>query len=465
MRAPKRINANGLTMTAQPSFRITLPAILLGALALRWGYALILYFTMGDDGLMGLDSIDYLRFAQTFATDAANGNLHGWQWLGANLHMMPFFTWLLAACFAVGGAFGPLLYVLVQGAADMWTCFLVYRIASEFDNRFAIPTAFAAAINPTQIVMAGLVYRDTPFVAFVALSLLASLRWLALPSGRNAILIGIALGAAALFRVLIVPWGFVSIAFLGIVALLRGQFQLREATQLAVAAIILALSIAPIVLRNHSQYGALALTPQNGMHLTRWVVPLVKEAKDGTPWDQTYAFMEKRTEERFGPLTNNPFENSRRYVEIGNEAMREMGLLPAIKAWAYGAAINMASPGLLISPPVSQLPRTGFFATPGATMAEKIFNFLFRSDNARYAQLLLAGLAGVVLIRLIQLAGLVALWRTRQISALILCGALIAYVLVLNGPVASPKYRLPIEPILDVLTGAGFALITRRKTA
>lgn len=452
-------------MTKQQTSLSSLSIILVSALVLRWCYALTLYVTMGDGGLTGLDSLDYLSYTRDFTIDIAKGHVAGWQWLGNNLHMMPFFSWLLAACLAIGGAFGPLLYVLVQGAADTWTCFLVYRIASEFDNRFAVPAVIAAAVNPTQIVMAGLVYSDTPFVAFVALSMLASLRWLGMPSGRNAILIGIGFGAAALFRVLIVPWGFVSIAFLGAVALWRRQFRLREALQLAAATIILALSVAPIMLRNHIQYGALSLTPQGGMHLTRWIVPLVKEAKDGTPWDQTYALMEKRTEERFGPPTGNPFENSRRYVEIGNEAMGEMGLLPAIKAWAFGAAINMASPGLLISPAVSQLPRTGFFATPGAAMAEKIFNFVFRPDNARYAQLLLAGIVGVTLIRLIQFAGLAALWRTGRMAALILCAALIAYVLVLNGPVASPKYRLPIEPILNVLTGAGLAVIVRRKTA
>ena len=154
---------------------------------------------MGVDGLMGLDSIDYLRFARTFAAEAAAGQLNGWQWLGANLHMMPFFTWLLAACFAIAGVAGPLLYVLLQGIADTWTCLLVHRIAAQFDSRFAIPAAIAAAINPTQIVMAGLAYSDTPFVAFAALSILASLRWLAMPSGTNAFLIGISLGAARSF--------------------------------------------------------------------------------------------------------------------------------------------------------------------------------------------------------------------------------------------------------------------------
>lgn len=444
-------------------WRIPLPTILLVAFALRASYALILYRTMGDDGLSGLDSLDYLRFAQNFATDVLDGKISGWQWLGVNLHMMPFFTWLLAACFAIADAVGPLLYVLIQGAADTSTCYLVYRIAETFDPRFAIPAALAAAVNPTQIVMAGLVYSDTPFIFFTALSLLASLRWLKSPSLANAGLLGVGLGVAALFRILIVPWAALAIAFLGLLTLYRDRWQIRRAAHLAVPTLIVALCIGPIIARNYFQYGAVALTPQGGMHLTRWIVPLVKETSDGTPWDKTYALMEKRTEQRFGPLTNNPFENSRRYVEIGSEAMREMGIRPAVKAWAYGAAINMAAPGLLISPPISQLPRTGFFATPGNGIAEKIMNFVFHSDNARYAQFLLLGLAGVALVRAIQFAGLAALCQTLHFAALLLCFAWIAYVLVINGPVASPKYRLPIEPVLDVMTGAGLALMTRRK--
>ena len=36
------------------------------------------------------------------------------------------------------------------------------------------------------------------------------------------------------------------------------------------------------------------------------------------------------------------------------------------------------------------------------------------------------------------------------------------YILAINGPVASPKYRLPIEPVLMVLTGAGLSFARRR---
>jgi hypothetical protein len=35
----------------------------------------------------------------------------------------------------------------------------------------------------------------------------------------------------------------------------------------------------------------------------------------------------------------------------------------------------------------------------------------------------------------------------------------VSFVLAVNGPVASPKYRLPVEPALCLLTGAGFVAL------
>ena len=125
------------------------------------------------------------------------------------------------------------------------------------------------------------------------------------------------------------------------------------------------------------------------------------------------------------------------------------------------------SPAVNLSPPVLQLPRKGFYATPGATPAEKIFNFVFRSDNSYYALALLLGGIGVAIVRLIQLSGLVSLARSVPISNVLLLLGWIGYILAVNGPVASPKYRLPMEPALNVLTGAGFIALRdwRRRRA
>ncbi len=165
-----------------------------------------------------------------------------------------------------------------------------------------------------------------------------------------------------------------------------------------------------------------------------------------------------------GPRAANPFTESRRYAEIGREELARLGVPAIIKAWAVGAAINLAAPAIIISPPIAQLPRTGFYATPGSSTMGKIGNFFFHSDNAAYAWALLLGAAGVAVIRLIQLCGAFALLRDRQAwPILVLLGLWIGFILAANGPVASPKYRLPIEPALCVLTGAGYVLLRGRR--
>jgi hypothetical protein len=145
--------------------------------------------------------------------------------------------------------------------------------------------------------------------------------------------------------------------------------------------------------------------------------------------------------------------------EIGREALKELGYSAIVKAWVTGAAINIASPAIILSPAVSQLPRTGFFGTAGASPIEKIFNYIFRSDNRLYAIILILGIAGVAMIRLLQLVGLSALIDARNAPGILLLLSWIFYILAVNGPVASPKYRLPMEPALNVFTGAGFVAL------
>ncbi len=148
---------------------------------------------------------------------------------------------------------------------------------------------------------------------------------------------------------------------------------------------------------------------------------------------------------------------------VGREELARLGIAAIAKAWVIGAAINIAAPAIIISPPIARLPRTGFYATTGQTVFDKIRNYLFHSDNAIYAWALLIGVAGVALVRLLQLCGLFALIRERDAWPITILFVLwIGFILAANGPIASPKYRLPIEPVLCVLTGAGFAFLRGR---
>ena len=434
----------------------TVLRIFFTALMVRWIYALLLYAFMGDDGLKGIDSITYAAHARLFAEAIQAGSIHGSLWLGNDPYMMPLFQWLTTLPFLLFGYAGAIAYILMQSAFDGGTCVLVYGIAHSLDQRLALPSAIIAIFNPTQIVLSGLIYTDTPFTFFVALSFFCAVCWVRVPAWRNAIWLGCALGCAALIRVSIAPWGFCAIGLLVTFALWR-RMPFRQFSNLSIAAVILCLSLGTIAVRSFSQYGTFALTPQGGDYLALWIVPLAKEAQDRTPYTTSLESIIGRTTQRFGPPSSNPFEQSRRYQQIGREVLRdEIRPTSLAASWASGIFINLASPAVLLSPPVSQLPRTGFYGTPGDSFVEKVFNYAFRSGNPTYSWLLILSSFGLAIIRAVQFLGAWALaGRRRYWPKIIFASSWIAFLLLLNGPIASPKYRLPLEPLFNIMTAAG----------
>jgi Dolichyl-phosphate-mannose-protein mannosyltransferase len=440
-----------------------LTKIFLSALAVRWLYAVLMIALMGDAGLQSVDSETYLAYARDFAAQIVSGSLGGMRWLGPIGDSMPLANWLFGLCGLVFGASTAFGYVLLQGIIDAGTCLLVYRIAETIDKAYATPAGWAAAFNPTQIVLSGLVLTDTPFLFFTALFLLGAVRYLRTPTWRQALLIGLALGAATMTRALSAPFAAVLLVFLLFAMLFRQSLFRHIIAQLSAAAVIFAVCIAPVLWRNVTQFGVWSLTPQSGIHLALWVVPLVKEATDGTPWQRSYNDIQRRVDTRYPTPTADPFEQSRRYNEIAREELPTLDIRATVKAWLVGAAINLGSPAIILSPPILSLPRTGFYATPGASPLDKIRNFIFHSENATYTWILLIGIASVLVVRLVQIMGLIVLLsRGGQLAVLCLFGLWITYVLVVDGPVASPKYRLPIEPPLMIFTGAGLSVLLAR---
>lgn len=430
--------------------------VFLIALSIRWAYSALIFVTTGNAGLMGVDSIAYLENATAFAEGITQGHISGLQWLGPNPNIMPLFNGFLTLCVLLAGSLAPLLFVLIQGILDSVTCVVTGRLACALDHRLFKPAAVLACLNPTQIVLAGLVYTDTLFLFFTALFLLGAIRWMRAPSWRSSTLTGVALGGAALTRVLVVPWAGAMIIFLLLARMFGRNLSIRQIVQLTLAGALLGLSMGAVALRNVTQYGSWELTAQDGIHLNLWVVPLIREARDGTPWAKSFEEMQRRKDERFPASDPNPFVQSRQHREIAMEELRGLGLHDIGRAWLFGAAINLISPAIIISPPVQTLPRTGFFATSGNSVTEKVMNFLFRSESRLYVWILLIGAVGVGIIRVIQLIGFLALLRNWAIwPELLVLGAWCGFVLLVNGPIASPKYRLPIEPVLMVAAAAG----------
>jgi 4-amino-4-deoxy-L-arabinose transferase-like glycosyltransferase len=421
--------------------------IFLCALAVRLAAAAALAAAYGADGLLINDSHEYLDLA-------SSGR--------AQTQFMPLYLWFLAAHHAVFGP-GPLWPVISQSVIDSATCVVIAQTAGRLGPRLVLPAGVFAALNPTQVVMATLVLTETVFVFFCALALWAALAWLERPSWRTAAGCGLALGLGVLTRATLLPWLLALPVLLSLAGAIVRRLDRRLVAQVVGATVVALAMQAPVLAANHARTGAWGLTAQTGFYALYWVVPLVMEADDGTPHSEGARLMS----ERFAEVTDDtadPFSRSRTMSRAAVGVLGELGPGPIAKAWAYGAAINLFSPAVILSTPVRTLPRTGFYAIDGDSKLDKIINFLFRNDNAAYALILLAAASGTVVLRAVQLLGL---WRAalsgerRVLTATLVLAAWIGFVLAINGPIASAKYRAPAEPAFAVL----FALALPRKPA
>jgi hypothetical protein len=225
-----------------------------------------------------------------------------------------------------------------------------------------------------------------------------------------------------------------------------------------------ALPVAPVLIRNAVHYDAVSLTTQTGEHLAYWIVPLVTQRADGTPYQVTVermrALVAQRMAARGLSANSDPFRVAAVKSEVAREELSRLPASALVKSWLEGMLVNLASPALILDPRARALPKPSFYDTPGRTLWEKAVAYLF-ADPGLYQVLLLAGLAGTLPFVLLSAIGSVLLLRTRFWAAIFAFGAA-AYFLLVNGPVATPKYRLPIEPMLIVWSAIAMAWLARR---
>jgi hypothetical protein len=437
--------AEGLLRAPQTGYWIFAVALAVRAIYLLWVY---------DDlaSLSHTDSAMWLGLAQNSTT-----------WFGTH-DRMPIYPLFLHAHFLVFGTKAPIAAVVSQMAIDAATCVGIARLADAIKPGAALWAGTFAALNPTQIVMAALLLGDSLFIALLTGGFLAMANWWR-AGASDRLASGFAIGAWFGFGLLnrAMIWPFLPVLGLALFALCwrMGTSPARALRVPTAALAVIGLFAAPILIKNLETYGVAALSSQGGAHLAMWVYPLAKEASDGTPYDETLAEVRNSFAARLGEINaGSPFEQSELYGQIARVGFSSIGLPGVAKAWALGAAVNLASPATLMIPPVMALPRTGFYATQGKTPVEKVANFLTQSSSLTYLGWLVAGIVVEWPVRLLAVFGLfLALSRRSTIASGIFAMLWISFVLAIHGPIASPKYRLPIEPVAMVL--AGVALVRR----
>jgi hypothetical protein len=399
-----------------------------------------------------------------------------WSTLLAETDRMPLYPLLLGGIRHIFGD-APRMVAILQSVIDAGTCALIAALGALISPLVGLIAGILAALSVTLIVFSTQILTETASLFFFTLMLLAGARFLRHPTNALAIIAGLAGGIAAATRPAVAPLLAATVPLVLVIALMQ-----RRGFAAALAAALLfavgaAAPIAPVLLRNIIHYGSFSLTTQTGHHLADWIVPLVTERADGTPYQNTVDRMEALYAQRAQTTLcaprklecgaehdlngqTNPFQRAAVKSEVAREAMARLPLSAYAKAWLEGMVVNLASPALLIDPRVRALPKPSFYNTPGASLWEKTRAYLF-DDPAAYQVLLIVGLVAMLPILMLEAAGFVMLLRTLPWAA-VFAGGVLAYFLLLNGPVATPKYRLPMEPVLIVLAAIPLARLAER---
>jgi 4-amino-4-deoxy-L-arabinose transferase-like glycosyltransferase len=387
-----------------------------------------------------------------------------WPTLVAMTDRMPLYPLLVAGVQAVFGN-APRMVALVQAVIDAGTCALVAALGARLSPRVGLIAGVLAALSATLIVFSTQVLTDTLFLFFFTLMLLAGAHLATRPTGTLAALAGLAGGLAAATRPAVAALLAAGAPLVFALALARRRGLLRALAAALLFSLAAALPVAPVLIRNAVHYQTLSLTSQTGDHLAFWIVPLVTERADGTPYRRSVERMAALSQERLSgrDIGGNPFRRAAVLTELAREQMARLPLSAYVRAWLEGMVVNLGAPALLADPRVRALPKPSFFDTPGANLWQKARAYLL-DDPGRYQLVLVAGLLATLPFVVLEAAGFLMLARTRPWAA-VFAGGVLAYFLLLNGPVATAKYRLPMEPVLIVLAAIALARLVERKDA
>lgn len=428
--------------------------IALFALALRLLYqATMLQFGGSFDN--GSDSGKYINIAKDFLAG-------GWNNQSAEqLQLMPLYPALLAAIFQFAGIDNLRAVVTVQAFMDALSVIGIGIAARSMSEPFVVPSAVAAAVIPNFLVHSSYVLTETVFSFFFIWGLCALL-W---APRRNTLFLltlgGLLFGLALMTRPVMIYYLAVLVPSVAIAFWLRGGNSWRRSFVLAaIPALVIFAVGAPRAVDHYWRYGYLSLSAQEGGHFLNWFYGCLASASPCAERGRIVEEMRPIVEQRIvalGKNANNPFAESAVARSLAVERILSTPPELIIVSMSAGMFRVLMQTGFYESFAQFRQPANFLSSMPGEPFSSRIGNFLAANKNNLF--MWLWGLAQVTLIlsRFVQLAGLaVGLREPAYRGATIILFVTIAYFLVVTGPVANPKYRVPFEPPLLLLFGMGW---------
>ena len=344
--------------------------------------------------------------------------------------------------------------LVAQILIDSCTCILIAKLCREMNEGTALIAGLSAALWPNLIIHSQLIFGDALFVFLLTLFLLLAVRFMQTVRWPMLLYAGLVCGFAILTRSIALFIPFLSAIVAPFVTWRRRGRWLPGIGAGAVMVVATLLVLSPLLWRNATQFGTFQLTSQNGAHFLYWVVGYAVGLEQGKPFSQASREMRLRLQaklEREGrkPVQElEPFEASATMMEHVYQELEHMSATTLAKAWATGAMLNLGAPALLTEPRIRALNEKSLINTAGSGLFDRVVSFV-RGNNSWYVFWAIAAIALSVISCMLQFAGLIIALRLYFWPAIFGC-LIVAYFLLINGPIGAPKYRLPFEPVMII---------------
>ena len=387
-----------------------------------------------------------------------------WPTLVSLTDRMPLYPLFVAGAQNVFGD-SPRAVAFLQSVIDAGTCAIIAVLGGLISGQVGLIAGILAAVSLTVIILSSQILTDTLALFFFSAMLLAGALFLRRGSNALAAAAGLAGGLALATRSAIALLLVACVPLIVMAALVQGRRLISALAGGAVFALCALAPIAPLLLRNAIIYDSFSLTSQTGDHIAFWIFPLVKERADGTPYQTSVAEMEMLYQQRLAKRGHaseaNPFVRAAIKTAVAEEQLQALPIKAFIKSWLEGMLVNLAVPAVIVDPRMRSLPKPSFYNTAGSTLWQKARSYLLDKPGI-YQSVLAIGLVAMLPFLALQAAGFIMLARALPWGALLAFG-LLAYFLLITGPVTGPKYRLPIEPVLLMLTALPLARLVERR--
>jgi len=375
----------------------------------------------------------------------------------------PFYPMLIALLLRVTGTLWSL--VVTQLALLFATGLVARAITERLLPGYGCLVMLLVVFNPSAIGVAHVLGSDTLYAFVFALLFWAVVEFAYRPAWRPALATGALLGASLLVRnplEALLPLWPVVMTVLAVIA--GGRNLWTRALLLGIAATVLAYAITvPWIAYKYRANEGFDLTSQEqkAWFLRKQVVYL-EHCRSGLPNNLA---RDNRTEERKAHLAEIPgFERmterqQANYVINDSIArMRTYSVRNYVCALTSGWALMYGSPG------VSNLSLLFGEVSQGtiAYLRWNRFAEYFRKVPPATIVITVIGLAYVILVRLLNLFGAIAMVRRRAwVPLLTMFGAMtyLTLIMLFNG---AARFRLPLDPLLFIIAAYGVAELRER---